>query len=128
MLEIENREYFQEVVLAAVSADRWNDKKVNGNTVRGLAYWIGYLAGYADTDEHRSGRGGRRVRALLYKDFAPLSFSFLMQMEKTAGEDDWELWFNGGLIFHGSHDGYGSGSAPTFSVTLNDTDGWSVHT
>lgn len=36
--------------------------------------------------------------------------------------------YNGGIIFHGSHDGYGSGSAPTFSVCINPTDGYSIHT
>ena len=35
---------------------------------------------------------------------------------------------NGGLIFHGKHDAFGSGSAPTFAVTLEPTDGWSIHT
>ena len=35
---------------------------------------------------------------------------------------------SGGLIFHGSHDGFGSGSAPTFAVTLERCDGWSIHT
>jgi hypothetical protein len=35
---------------------------------------------------------------------------------------------NGGLLYHGSHDGFGSGSGPTFAVTLSPTDGWSVHT
>lgn len=41
---------------------------------------------------------------------------------------EYQHWFNGGLIFHGSHDGYGSGSAPSFSCTLTPTDGWSIHT
>lgn len=36
--------------------------------------------------------------------------------------------YNGGLIFHGKRDGYGSGSAPTFSVCINPTDGYSIHT
>lgn len=35
---------------------------------------------------------------------------------------------NGGLLYHGAHDGFGSGSAPTFAVTLSPTDGWSIHT
>ena len=52
----------------------------------------------------------------LFKDFAPYSFEF------SAGG------LYGGLIFHGSHDGGGNGSAPTFSVCLTPTDGWSIHT
>lgn len=35
---------------------------------------------------------------------------------------------NGGLIYHGPHDGFGSGSAPTFSACLTPTTGWSIHT
>ncbi len=59
----------------------------------------------------------------LYSDFAPLS------MEFSNMEND-KLILCGGFIFHGPHDGYGSGAAPTFSVSLS-TDkkaGWSIHT
>lgn len=49
-------------------------------------------------------------------DFAPLSFTW------AAGT------LYGGLIFHGPHDGYGSGGAPTFSVSLDNTAGWQLHT
>lgn len=52
----------------------------------------------------------------LTSDFAPLSFGF--------SGNKWR----GGVIFHGPHDGYGSGSAPTFSVSLNNIEGWEVHT
>lgn len=41
---------------------------------------------------------------------------------------EWVHWFNGGLLYHGNHDGFGSGEAPTLAVTLNPTDGWSIHT
>lgn len=67
----------------------------------------------------------QETRCELYPDFAPHSLSFQM-FEKGSGE--WKFWFNGGLIFHGSHDGFGSGAAPTLSVCLESTDGWSVHT
>lgn len=57
----------------------------------------------------------------LYKDFAPYSFYFeVFKDNQFAG--------NGGVIFHGHHDGFGSGSHPTFSVTLTPTSGWSIHT
>lgn len=59
----------------------------------------------------------KRFNAKLYMDFAPLSFYW-------NGDGGWV----GGLIFHGSHDGFGSGGAPTFSCCLSATDGWSVHT
>jgi hypothetical protein len=38
------------------------------------------------------------------------------------------FWFNGGLLYHGAIDGFGSGAAPVFAVTLTPTDGWSIHT
>lgn len=34
----------------------------------------------------------------------------------------------GGIIFHGKRDGFGSGQGPTFSVCLEPTDGYSIHT
>ena len=66
------------------------------------------------------------TRCMLYKDFAPLSFEFVMQKRQEDGS--YKNWFNGGCIFHGEIDGFGSGSAPTLSVCLTPTDGWSIHT
>ena len=59
----------------------------------------------------------------LYSDFAPLSLEFLIT-------DKGRFVLNGGFIFHGKHDGYGNGGAPTFSVSIgNDrVTGWSIHT
>lgn len=59
----------------------------------------------------------------LYNDFAPLSLYF----EVTR---DGQFVLNGGFIYHGPHDGYGNGGAPTFSVCLDPdkTPGWSIHT
>ena len=59
----------------------------------------------------------------LYSDFAPHSLYF----EITLNE---KFILNGGFIFHGSHDGYGSGGAPTFSVCIDPDNkpGWSIHT
>jgi len=72
-----------------------------------------YLRDYSD----------KETRCLLFRDWAPYSFSFVVQIRKNG---DWVRWFNGGLIFHG-YDG-GSGGAPSFAVTLNPTDGWEIHT
>jgi hypothetical protein len=98
---------------------------------------IHYLGMYANYDHPD------HTFCVLFPDFAPLSFGFVMYVKAKAGHGikpkEWialehpELvgytaWFNGGLIFHGSHDGFGSGAAPTFSVTLTKTSGWSVHT
>jgi len=59
----------------------------------------------------------------LYSDFAPLSLYF----EITR---DGQFVLNGGFIFHGEHDGYGNGGAPTFSVCIEPEKqpGWSIHT
>lgn len=56
------------------------------------------------------------ARARLYPDDAPLSFGW------QAGG------LVGGLLFHGPHDGFGSGAFPTFAVTLTPTVGWALHT
>ncbi len=73
------------------------------------------------------GFGGepKNVRCLLFKDFAPYSFYFVL--EKHV-EGKWKRWFNGGLIYHGAHDNGGDGGAPTYSVCLTPIRGWSVHT
>ncbi len=65
----------------------------------------------------------RNVETSIYPDFVPLSFEFV---RKDLDEN--RIRMNGGIIFHGSHDGFGSGSAPTFSVCLEPTSGWSIHT
>jgi len=52
----------------------------------------------------------------LFLDFAPYSFEF-----SVGG-------LNGGMIFHGGHDGGGDGGGPTLSVCLTPTTGWSLHT
>lgn len=57
----------------------------------------------------------------IYPDWAPLSLYF----ERVYADSSKT---NGGIIYHGSHDGYGSGSVPTFSVCLSKTSGWSIHT
>ena len=59
----------------------------------------------------------------LYADFAPLSLYFVIY-------SNGKFILNGGMIFHGPHDGYGSGGAPSFSVSMNSgvRAGWSIHT
>lgn len=79
--------------------------------------WLGNYACH-DDPEH--------TQCVLYKDFAPLSFEFVMLIKRDNGEYD--HWFNGGLIFHGQHDRGGDGGLPTLSVCLTPQDGWSVHT
>ena len=59
----------------------------------------------------------------LYSDFAPLSLEFSIT-------DQGQFVFNGGFIFHGKHDGFGNGGAPTFSVSVSTENktGWSINT
>jgi len=59
----------------------------------------------------------------LYSDFAPYSLYF----EITLNE---KFILNGGFIFHSPNDGFGNGSAPTFSVCIDPDNkpGWSIHT
>ncbi len=69
--------------------------------------------------------GTPTTRVVLLPDRAPLSFLFSVE---AAFEGGWEMTLFGGLIFHGPHDGFGNGSAPTFSVSLTQTVGWTLHT
>jgi len=63
------------------------------------------------------------VEVYLGIDFAPCSFIFAVIDKVTE-----RCKLNGGIIFHGKHDGFGSGSAPTFSVSLSGEEGWQIHT
>ncbi len=63
----------------------------------------------------------------VHSDFAPLSFYFVV-MWLNPKTNKYERDYNGGVIFHGAHDGGGSGKAPTYSVTGSPVDGWAVHT
>ena len=69
--------------------------------------------------------GQPTIRVVLSPDFAPHSFEFLVERSVADG---WEATLIGGLLFHGPHDGFGSGAGPTFAVSLTPTVGWSIHT
>jgi len=64
----------------------------------------------------------------VFPDFAPMSLYFALVEATEAPYEREQIKMNGGIIYHGSHDGFGSGSAPTFSVNIEPTDGWSLHT
>jgi hypothetical protein len=87
---------------------------------------LDYLDGYACHDGDKT-----KTRCTLFKDFAPLSFAFNMDIRDEA-TGEYRSWFNGGLIFYGSADtGVGG---PQFSVSLSRAlgqerkAGWEVHT
>jgi hypothetical protein len=107
-LEIEK--YFAEVEAFAAKIGKSDQLKAE----------LDYLDTYA---EH-----GERAKSMcvLFKDFAPYSFGFTMYLKNDQGT--YVQWFHGGLIYHGAVDGFGSCAGPTFSVTVNPNDGWSVHT
>jgi len=107
MLCVKDEQYHQKVLDFAASIG------LSENLEKSLSY----LANYA---------GGENTRCVLYRDWAPYSYEFVMERRDDTGI--YRRWFNGGLIYHGSHDGHGSGSAPTFSCTLTPTSGWSIHT
>lgn len=55
-------------------------------------------------------------------DFDELSFTF------REVNPDGSVGVCGGIIFHGKRDGFGSGNGPTFSVTMDDNEGYQIHT
>ncbi len=129
MLKISNQAHFDKVKEFAEKTGQMEK----------LQKQLDYLDNYACHGDHT------KTVCVLGHDFAPASFSFYMmqrnranatlQMDEEAIKDGrvlldkfYDHWFAGGLIYHGSHDGFGSGSAPTLSVTLEPTDGWAVHT
>lgn len=113
MLVIENQKHYDETIAFAKRVGLYEGE---GNHV--LANRLKYLKEYGGTSEDR-------VRVRLLKDCAPHSFYLLI--ERKDG-DAWKPLFNGGLLFHGPHDGNGNGAGPTFAVTLEPTVGWSIHT
>lgn len=64
---------------------------------------------------------------IIGQDFDPMSFTF---RERLSDEEYAKGFYacNGGIIYHGARDGFGSGAAPTFSVTIEKTEGYSIHT
>ena len=81
-----------------------------------------YLENYACHGDEK------RTITELYDDGTPYGFYFVIQ--KRRDDNTYHPWFNGGLIFHGPHDGGGDGGAPTYSVSLAGTkeQRWEIHT
>lgn len=119
MLVIENQQYFDEVVAFAKTAGLYENKNDQNTSLKNRLDYLEKYGGKGDD-------GTDRMRVRLRPDGAPYSFSILIETKNKANE--WELLFNGGLLFHGAHDGHGSGAGPTFACTLSPTTGWSIHT
>lgn len=60
-------------------------------------------------------------------DWDEMSFSF---REELTLEEKYQGFrgVNGGIIYHGARDGFGSGAGPTFSVTIGKAEGYQIHT
>jgi len=85
-LEIRNEEHYNAVV-AFAEAEGIGDK---------LREVLDYLDGYANHDAREKGEPDATI-CKLFPDFAPQSFSFVM-------EKGGRFWFNGGAIFYGASD------------------------
>ena len=100
-----------------------------------------YLRTYANSEVPNN------CHVVIGTDFAPHSFSVVWYFQAKPGKglskdsyhdrftldqypklEGYVYYMNGGLIFHGKHDGGGDGGAPTFSVNLTPTNGWGIHT
>ena len=60
-------------------------------------------------------------------DHDEMSFTF---REEQTPEDiaNGYTGINGGIIYHGQRDGFGSGEGPTHSVTIDKAEGYRIHT
>ena len=60
-------------------------------------------------------------------DFDKQSFTFHEVLTEEEQAQGLHAIF-GGIIYHGAHDGFGSGTGPTHSVTLDKAEGYRIHT
>jgi hypothetical protein len=86
-------------------------------TVATLERSLAFLNNYA-----MHGDSKIQTRCILFKDFAPRSFYFIMEMRALDGSFSWRTYFNGGLIYHATQS---SGAEyPVLSVREK----WSIST
>lgn len=111
MLEIKNPEHLKEV-------KRFAEVRGKLEQLQGKLDWLKNFGGNSE-----------ETKVELMSDFGGgPSFVFnVYGRDPRTGFID-QLRFNGGLIYHGPEDGFGSGSAPSFAVTLEPVDGWEIHT
>jgi hypothetical protein len=117
MLYVKCAEHFEKVMQFAAQM----------GLVEQLYSRLDYLSSYANRKGCTYAKDeGKNTRCYLYSDFAPHSFAFtMMRQEELDGE--WEMWFNGGLIYQGP-ECPADGSAPSFTVSLDKATGWFIHT
>ena len=89
---------------------------------------LAFLGTYGQSDSTNP----RETRCRLFPDFAPFSFSFLMET-RPAGEVEYRRWFNGGLIYSGLGVP-ANGSFPSLTVSSDEDEragrghSWGIHT
>lgn len=69
--------------------------------------------------------GARHRRCTLYLDSAPYSFYWIEEVYVSQVKE-WKRGMVGGLIYHGLLPN--GTKAETFTVSLTETDGWTLHT
>jgi hypothetical protein len=121
MLIVEDQAHLDEVIAFAKKSGKYQPAEAEESN-HYLKNRLDYLENYGGKDA----QGESRMRVRLFKDFAPHSFGFVIEGRGADGQ--YQRVLTGGLLFHGCVDGYGSGSAPTFSVTMTPVDGWQIHT
>lgn len=60
-------------------------------------------------------------------DFDEMSFSFQEELPQELRDKGYR-GVNGGILYHGPRDSFGSGDGPVFAVTIGRTEGYSIHT
>lgn len=100
------------IIFDAVAQERFNKCKAytEARGDKSLSKCIARLASWTSKEIHIS------------PDIDEMSFFF------REFHDEGIMGICGGIIYHGERDGYGSGGAPTFSVCLKPTSGYSIHT
>lgn len=114
---------------AKLTAAKAHSLAINGNLLAKLEYLHTYACRTGTTEDGTPIIPDIEVtKTYLYPDFAPHSFEFVITKRRPDGT--YATWFQGGLIFHGSHDRGGDGGAPTYSVSLNPSESasWEIHT
>jgi hypothetical protein len=101
-MRIHNKEHFDEVKAFAERIGMTENLQERLDTLKRIAF-------------------NMKGELVLSWDFAPHSLTW------SVVKENGDCVYNGGLIYHGSHDRGGDGGPPTFSVSLNPSRGWEIH-
>ena len=142
------RDYFEEVKAFAENIGKWDTEGVP-DCLKPLLDWLGAYSDHVTecvlTPDRPYGFDFTMYSAFRVHTCLSCQHTWIHKVvlsgEKTvqcpkcsehknsvSDQVEWKRWFNGGLLYHGPVDGFGSGSSPVFAVTLTPVYGWSVHT